>query len=165
MNTAIRRAADARPRSYDKAINLWGEASNAHNEVTIDLKQEDLDFNNVFNWFRRSVTVGTAASLVDATILASIRATARDRQLQRRRVGCAKAFRRLRGSAQNAGPRLSYSPAGSLVMVDTVNSAATIAAHKTRVHQSSATSLSDRCGGHVFRIRKPAAVVMVWKPS
>jgi len=52
------------------------KASNANDQVTIDLKQEDLDFNNGFKWFRLSVTVGTAASLVDATILASNRAMA-----------------------------------------------------------------------------------------
>ncbi|PDT58711.1 hypothetical protein HUW42_23980 [Bradyrhizobium diazoefficiens] len=52
-----------------KSITQLVKASNDNNQVTIDLKQEDLDFNNGFKWFRLSVTVGTAASLVDATIL------------------------------------------------------------------------------------------------
>ena len=52
-----------------KAITQLGKASNDNNQVTIDLKQEDLDFNNGFKWFRLSVAVGVAASLVDATIL------------------------------------------------------------------------------------------------
>lgn len=52
-----------------KAITQLVKASNDNNQVTIDLKQEDLDFANGFKFFRLSVTVGTAASLVDATIL------------------------------------------------------------------------------------------------
>ncbi|APO53464.1 hypothetical protein LUI11_15335 [Bradyrhizobium diazoefficiens] len=52
-----------------KAITQLVKASNDNNQVTIDLKQEDLDFNNGFKWFRVSVTVGAAASLVDATVL------------------------------------------------------------------------------------------------
>ncbi|GAB9224859.1 hypothetical protein BDS110ZK18_66960 [Bradyrhizobium diazoefficiens] len=52
-----------------KAITQLVKAINDNNQVTIDLKQEDLDFNNGFKWFRLSVTVGAAASLVDATIL------------------------------------------------------------------------------------------------
>jgi hypothetical protein len=52
-----------------KAITQLVKASNDNDQVTIDLKQEDTDFNNGFKFFRLSVTVGTAASLVDATIL------------------------------------------------------------------------------------------------
>ncbi|MEN3349040.1 MAG: hypothetical protein V7632_2675 [Bradyrhizobium sp.] len=52
-----------------KAITQLVKASNDNDQVTIDLKQEDTDFNNGFKWFRLSVTVGTAASLVDATIM------------------------------------------------------------------------------------------------
>lgn len=52
-----------------KAITQLVKASNDANQVTIDLKQEDLDFGNGFKWFRLSVTVATAASLIDATIL------------------------------------------------------------------------------------------------
>ncbi|MHC2578222.1 hypothetical protein ACVI1J_009688 [Bradyrhizobium diazoefficiens] len=52
-----------------KSITQLVKASNDNNQVTIDLKQEDLDFNNGFKWFRVSVTVGAAASLVDATVL------------------------------------------------------------------------------------------------
>ncbi|WP_315759311.1 hypothetical protein [Bradyrhizobium sp. SZCCHNRI2007] len=52
-----------------KAIAQLVKASNDNNQLTIDLKQEDTDFNNGFKWFRVSVTVGTAASLVDATVL------------------------------------------------------------------------------------------------
>jgi hypothetical protein len=52
-----------------KAITQLVKASNDNNQLTIDLKQEDTDFNNGFKWFRLSVTVGTATSLVDATIL------------------------------------------------------------------------------------------------
>jgi hypothetical protein len=52
-----------------KAITQLVKATNDNNQVTIDLKQEDLDFNNGFKFFRLTVTVGTAASLVDATVL------------------------------------------------------------------------------------------------
>jgi hypothetical protein len=52
-----------------KAITQLVKASNDNNQVSIDLKQEDLDFNNGFKFFRLSVTVGTAASLVDGTVL------------------------------------------------------------------------------------------------
>lgn len=52
-----------------KSITQLVKASNDNDQVTIDLKQEDLDFNNGFSFFRVSVTVGTAASLIDATIL------------------------------------------------------------------------------------------------
>jgi len=52
-----------------KAITQLVKASNDNDQVTIDLKQEDTDFNNGFKFFRLLVTVGTAASLVDATIL------------------------------------------------------------------------------------------------
>ncbi|MET4170973.1 hypothetical protein ABIB99_002055 [Bradyrhizobium sp. LA6.1] len=51
-----------------KAITQLVKASNDNNQVTIDLKQEDLDFNGAFKWFRLSVTVAAAASLIDATI-------------------------------------------------------------------------------------------------
>jgi hypothetical protein len=52
-----------------KAITQLVKASNDNNQVTIDLKQEDMDFANAFKWFRLSVTVGTAACLLDATVL------------------------------------------------------------------------------------------------
>jgi len=52
-----------------KAITQLVKANNDNDQVTIDLKQEDLDFNNGFKWFRLTVTVGTAASLVGASIL------------------------------------------------------------------------------------------------
>jgi hypothetical protein len=52
-----------------KAITQLVKASHDNDQVTIDLKQEDTDFNAGFKWFRLSVTVGTAASLVDATVL------------------------------------------------------------------------------------------------
>ena len=52
-----------------KAIAQLVKATNDNNQVTIDLKQEDLDFNSGFKFFRLSVTVGTAASLVAAAIL------------------------------------------------------------------------------------------------
>lgn len=51
-----------------KAITQLVKASNDTNEVQINLKQEDLDFANAFKWFRLSVTVGTATSLVGALI-------------------------------------------------------------------------------------------------
>jgi hypothetical protein len=51
-----------------KAITQLVKASNDNNQATIDLKQEDLDFANGFKFFRLSITVGTAASLVDGTV-------------------------------------------------------------------------------------------------
>lgn len=52
-----------------KAITQLVKADNDNDQVTMDLKQENLDFNNGFKFFRLSVTVGTAASLVDASVL------------------------------------------------------------------------------------------------
>ena len=52
-----------------KHADFYALTLTASTQVTIDLKQEDLDFNNGFKFFRLSVTVGTAASLVDATVL------------------------------------------------------------------------------------------------
>lgn len=52
-----------------KAITQFVKASNDGNQATIDLKQEDLDFNNGFKFFRLTLTVGTAASLVSAVVL------------------------------------------------------------------------------------------------
>jgi hypothetical protein len=52
-----------------KALTQLVKASNDNNQATIDLKQEDLDFNNGFKWFRLTVTVGTATSLVSALVL------------------------------------------------------------------------------------------------
>lgn len=51
-----------------KSITQLVKASNDDNEVTIDLKQEDLDFANGFKFFRLSITVGTAASLVSGAV-------------------------------------------------------------------------------------------------
>lgn len=53
-----------------KAITqLTKAAPNDDEQVTIDLKQEDLDFNNGFKFFQLSVTPAVAACLIDATIL------------------------------------------------------------------------------------------------
>lgn len=52
-----------------KAITQLVKASNDNNQATIDLKQEDLDFNNGFQFFRLTITVATAASLVTASVL------------------------------------------------------------------------------------------------
>ena len=52
-----------------KSITQLVKASNDNNQALINLKQEDLDFANAFKFFRLSITVGTAASLVSATIL------------------------------------------------------------------------------------------------
>jgi hypothetical protein len=52
-----------------RAITQLVKASHDNDQVTIDLKQEDTDFNGNFKFFRLSVTVGAAASLVDATVL------------------------------------------------------------------------------------------------
>lgn len=52
-----------------KAITQLVKASNDNNLATIDLKQEDLDFNNGFKFFRLTLTVGTATSLVGGTVL------------------------------------------------------------------------------------------------
>jgi hypothetical protein len=37
--------------------------------VLINLKQEDLDFSNGFNFFRLTITPATAASLIDGVVL------------------------------------------------------------------------------------------------
>src|ERR1043165_3283297 len=47
-----------------KAITQLVKASNDNNQAQINLKSEELDINNGFNYFRLSITVGTAASLV-----------------------------------------------------------------------------------------------------
>ena len=52
-----------------KAITQIVKASGDAKQATIDLKQEDLDFNNGFKFFRLTATVGTAASLIAASVL------------------------------------------------------------------------------------------------
>ncbi|ODM77788.1 hypothetical protein [Bradyrhizobium elkanii] len=53
-----------------KAIVQFTKANNDDNkQAAINLKQEDLDFNNGFKFFRVSITVGTAASQVGAAVL------------------------------------------------------------------------------------------------
>jgi hypothetical protein len=52
-----------------KAITQLVKADNDDDEVTIDLNPDELDTNNGFGFFRVSVTVGAAASLVDVTVL------------------------------------------------------------------------------------------------
>lgn len=51
-----------------KAITQLTKAANDTGQATIDLKQEDLDIANGFKFFRLSVTVGTATSLIAAAI-------------------------------------------------------------------------------------------------
>lgn len=52
-----------------KAITQIVKASGDNKQVTIDLKQEDLDFNNGFKFFQVSMTVATAASLISGAVL------------------------------------------------------------------------------------------------
>ncbi|TIN82641.1 hypothetical protein [Mesorhizobium sp.] len=53
-----------------KAITQLTKAGTDDNkQVLINLKQEDLDFNNGFKFFRLSITPATAASLIDGTVL------------------------------------------------------------------------------------------------
>jgi hypothetical protein len=51
-----------------KAITQLVKASNDNNQAQINLRADELDINNGFNYFRLSVTVGTAASLIAAQI-------------------------------------------------------------------------------------------------
>jgi hypothetical protein len=52
-----------------KAITQMVKATDDGKQVVINLKQEDLDFANGFKWFRLSITVGTAASLISALVV------------------------------------------------------------------------------------------------
>lgn len=52
-----------------KAITQLVKASNDNDQVTIDLRPEEMDAINGFTYFALVVTVGTAASIADATIL------------------------------------------------------------------------------------------------
>ena len=51
-----------------KAITQIVKATGDGKQVEINLRAEELDTNNAFNYFRLSVTVGTAASLIAAVI-------------------------------------------------------------------------------------------------
>jgi hypothetical protein len=51
-----------------KAITQLVKASNDNNQAQINLRADELDINNGFNYFRLSLTVGTAASLIAAQI-------------------------------------------------------------------------------------------------
>jgi hypothetical protein len=53
-----------------KAITqLTKVGTDDNKQVLIDLKQEDLDFNNGFKFFQVQMTPATAACLIDATVL------------------------------------------------------------------------------------------------
>jgi hypothetical protein len=51
-----------------KAITQLVKATDDGKQAEINLKQEDLDFANGFKWFRLTLTVGAAASLVAAQV-------------------------------------------------------------------------------------------------
>ena len=55
-----------------KAITQIVKATGDGKQVEINLRAEELDTNNAFNYFRLSVTVGTAASLIAAVIYGDI---------------------------------------------------------------------------------------------
>jgi len=55
-----------------KAITQLVKASNDNNQAVINLRPSDLDVANGFSYVRLSVTVGTAASLIDGTLLGFI---------------------------------------------------------------------------------------------
>ncbi len=52
-----------------KSITQFVKASNDNNSAVINLRSSELDVEGGFAWFRLSVTVGTAASLVGANVL------------------------------------------------------------------------------------------------
>lgn len=52
-----------------KAITQVVKASGDNKQVSIDLRDTELDVNGGFAWVRLSITVGTAASLVNAVLL------------------------------------------------------------------------------------------------
>lgn len=52
-----------------KSITQLVKASNDNDQVTIDLRPEELDQTNGFQYFALVITVGTAASEADGTIL------------------------------------------------------------------------------------------------
>lgn len=51
-----------------KAITQIVKATGDNKQALINLRAEELDINGGFNYFRLSITVGTAASIVGATI-------------------------------------------------------------------------------------------------
>lgn len=51
-----------------KAITQIVKATGDNKQAIIDLRAEELDTNNGFAWFRLSITVGTAASLIAANV-------------------------------------------------------------------------------------------------
>lgn len=52
-----------------KAITQLVKASNDNNQAMINLRPAELDVSNGFAWFRLSLTVGAAASLISAQVL------------------------------------------------------------------------------------------------
>jgi|SRR5438094_994042 len=52
----------------NKAITQLVKATNDNNEVAINCRAEELDINNGFKFFRLSITVGAAASLIAAEV-------------------------------------------------------------------------------------------------
>ena len=55
-----------------KAITQIVKATGDGKQVEINLRAEELDINNSFSYFRLSVTVGTAASLIGAAIYGAV---------------------------------------------------------------------------------------------
>lgn len=55
-----------------KAITQIVKASGDNKQVEINLRGDELDMNNGFSYFRLSLTVGTAASLVSAAVFGGV---------------------------------------------------------------------------------------------
>jgi hypothetical protein len=55
-----------------KAITQIVKASGDNKQAAINLRADELDMNNGFAWFRLSITVGTAASLISASVLGGV---------------------------------------------------------------------------------------------
>lgn len=55
-----------------KAITQIVKASGDNKQVEINLRADELDMNNSFSYFRLSLTVGTAASLVSAAVFGGV---------------------------------------------------------------------------------------------
>jgi hypothetical protein len=70
VDAKIQQATDSSGTSAKdvKSITQLVKASNDSNEVLVNLRADELDINNGFNYIRVSATVGTAASLIAALL-------------------------------------------------------------------------------------------------
>jgi N-acetyl-beta-hexosaminidase len=125
-----------------------GKSSNANNQVTIDLKQEDR-LQQRLQVVSAAVTVGTAVSLVDATILASIPAIASRPTMAttaRRLCKTSDLFATL-AARRSVFPIHQRDRSSWSIPSTRPPRLPGIVAQRARVHQSLATSVGDRCGG------------------